>query len=138
MKNLAIIPARGGSKGLKDKNIFPLNGKPLICYTLEAALGCPFFDRVLLSTDSVEIADKCETYLHEPNFRILFREKSLSDDNTPLSPVIAKVTRQAETNFWETFGIIVTLQPTSPLRTSQHITEACARFGPGVAVVRRH
>lgn len=57
MKNVAIIPARSGSKGLKDKNIRSLNGKPLLSYSIEAALQSGIFDRVMVSTDSEEYSE---------------------------------------------------------------------------------
>ena len=59
---IAIIPARGGSKGLPGKNILPFCGKPLIAWTIEAALECKTLDRVIVSTDSEEIADTARTY----------------------------------------------------------------------------
>ena len=62
MKNLAIIPARSGSKGLKDKNIKLLDGKPLIAYTIEAALKSGEFDEVMVSTDDEEFAKVAKQY----------------------------------------------------------------------------
>ena len=62
MKNLAIIPARSGSKGLKDKNILPLNGKPLLAYSIEAAFSSGCFDTVHVSTDSEKYADIARRY----------------------------------------------------------------------------
>ena len=56
-KILALIPARGGSKGIKGKNIYPLNGKPLISYTISAAKECDYIDEIIVSTDSNEIAE---------------------------------------------------------------------------------
>ena len=72
MGNIAIIPARSGSKGLKDKNIKELNGKPMIAYTIEAALQSKLFDCVHVSTDSTLYADIAETYGAEvPFYRFL-------------------------------------------------------------------
>ena len=69
MKNIAIIPARSGSKGLKDKNIRMLNGKPLLAYTIQAALDSGCFDTVMVSTDSEEYARIAEEYGAEvPSF----------------------------------------------------------------------
>ena len=67
-KILAIIPARGGSKGIPGKNIKELNGKPLMAYTIEEALKCPEIDRVVVSTDSKEIAQVAEKYGAEVPF----------------------------------------------------------------------
>lgn len=61
-KVLAIVPARGGSKGIKGKNIYPVNGKPLIWYTLSEAQKSKYIDRIIVSTDSREIADVAEQY----------------------------------------------------------------------------
>ena len=67
-KILAIIPARGGSKGIPGKNIKELNGKPLMAYTIEEALKCPEIDQVVVSTDSKEIAQVAERYGAEVPF----------------------------------------------------------------------
>ena len=62
MKNIAMIPARSGSKGLKDKNIRLLNGKPLLAYSIEAAIQSKLFDEIMVSTDSSYYADIAEKY----------------------------------------------------------------------------
>lgn len=82
----AIIPARGGSKRIHKKNIKEFVGKPIIAYSIEAALNSKIFDRVIITTDSVEIADIAKQYGAEVPF---FRPKELSDDRTPTAPVIA-------------------------------------------------
>ena len=68
MKRIAIIPARSGSKGLKDKNIKELNGKPLIAYSIEAALESKQFDKVFVSTDSQVYADTAMKYGADASF----------------------------------------------------------------------
>ena len=68
MKNIAIIPARSGSKGLKDKNIRLLNGKPLLAYTIEAAIDSGCYDTVMVSTDSEKYADIAREYGAEVPF----------------------------------------------------------------------
>ena len=73
MKKIAIIPARSGSKGLKDKNIIDLCGKPLIAYSIEAAFQTGLFDRVIVSTDSEHYADIARDYGAE----IMMRDKRL-------------------------------------------------------------
>lgn len=62
MKSLAIIPARGGSTRLKDKNIYPINGKPLIAYTIEAVINSNCFNKIIVSTDSKEISKVANQY----------------------------------------------------------------------------
>ena len=76
MKSIAIIPARSGSKGLRDKNIKELNGKPMMAYTIEAAVQSKLFDCVHVSTDSEIYADIAKSYGADVPF---LREESLSD-----------------------------------------------------------
>lgn len=73
MKRIAIIPARSGSKGLKDKNIKELNGKPLLAYSIEAALDSKQFDKVFVSTDSQIYADIAIQYGADASFIVLIR-----------------------------------------------------------------
>jgi len=75
---LAIIPVRGGSKGISNKNIKPLCGKPLIVYTIEAALAANTIDRIILSTDDEEIADTCKS----TGVEIPIRPTELSQDGS--------------------------------------------------------
>ncbi len=119
MKFLGIIPARGGSKGIPWKNIKELNGRPLIAYTIEAALASKL-DRVIVSTDSEEIAVTAREYGAE----VIKRPASLSGDLAPTLPVL----QHALNSVSGYFEAVVTLQPTSPLRTSQHINEAVDLF----------
>lgn len=83
---IAIIPARGGSKRIPRKNIKDFNGKPMIAYSIEAALNSGCFDKVIVSTDDEEIAQVAKAYGAEVPF---MRPKELSDDFTPTIPVIA-------------------------------------------------
>ncbi len=119
MKILGIIPARGGSKGIPRKNIKLLNGKPLIAYTIEAALASNL-DRVIVSTDCEEIAGISKEYGAE----VMMRLSHLAEDKTPTLPVLQDVVSRLE----EKFDAVMTLQPTSPLRTSKHINEAIELF----------
>ena len=80
MRNIAIIIARSGSKGLKDKNIRLLNGKPLMAYTIEAAIKSKCFDTVMVSTDSVKYKKIAEEYGAEVPF---LRSRENSKDNRP-------------------------------------------------------
>lgn len=119
MKTLGIIPARGGSKGIPKKNIKILNGKPLIAYTLEAALSSTI-DRVVVSTDCQEIAQVAKQF----GVEVIIRPSELAKDSTPTLPVLQHIVN----NINETFDAVVTLQPTSPLRVAKHINEAIELF----------
>lgn len=124
MKILGIIPARGGSKGIKNKNIVPLLGKPLLAYTAEAALASTRLTKVVLSTDSPEIAAVGRSLGLEVPF---LRPEVLAKDDTPTLPVllhaIEEMGRQGDV-----FDAVCLLQPTAPLRTAEMIDEACRIF----------
>lgn len=119
MKNkktfLAIIPARGGSKRLPHKNILPLAGKPMINWTIEAGLNSKYLDRVVVSSDNEEILILAQ----QAGAQIISRPAELAQDNSTSFDVIKHVQSVSEY-----YDYIVLLQPTSPLRTSQHIDEA--------------
>lgn len=119
-KILAIIPARGGSKGVPRKNIKLLAGKPLIAYTIDAALKSKYLDRVIVSTDDDEIAMISKKY----KANVVKRPEKLAMDNTPMQPVLEHIIGYLKKSENYKSDIIVLLQPTSPLRTSQHIDEA--------------
>lgn len=116
---LAVIPARGGSKGIPLKNIYPINGKPLISFSIEAALNSKIIDHVVLSTDIDEIANIASGY---KNIKVIRRPDHLAQDSTPTLPVLLHVLDQFPDE--KKPEIIITLQPTSPLRTSEHINNA--------------
>lgn len=120
MKRLAIIPARAGSKRLKDKNITDLCGRPLIAYTIEAAIDSELFDKVVVSTDSELYADISKSYGAD----ILMRGESLSNDTATSFMVIKDALSKCD----DSYDYFVLLQPTSPLRSSTHIKEAVQRF----------
>lgn len=122
---LGVIPARGGSKGIVRKNLRLLNGKPLIAWTIEAALNAIGLDRVIVSTEDEEIAEVSKTYGAEVPF---MRPAELAKDNTPTLDVLQHTLyhlAQDESYFPDA---IVTLQPTSPMRTSKNIDEALRLF----------
>lgn len=121
LKVLGVIPARCGSKGIPRKNIKDLAGKPLIYYTIKAALSSRSLNRTLVSTDSSEIADIAEAYGAEVLF---LRPAELAQDDTPRLPVVRHAVRYLEQTEGYKADIIVTLQPTSPLRRSEHIDAA--------------
>lgn len=120
MKILAIIPARSGSKGLKDKNIKLLNGKPLMAYTIEAALDSKCFDKTVVSTDSEEYAKIAEEYGAEIPF---LRSGQLAEDETSTNDVIIDLLKELEKR-GEKYDNFMILQPTSPLRTSEDIKKS--------------
>lgn len=125
MNVLAIVPARGGSKGLPGKNIRPLLGKPLLAYAAEAARACGVVDRVVLSTDSEEIAAVGRQVGLEVPF---LRPAALAQDDTPMLPVVEHVVSTLTQGGWEP-EIVVILQPTSPLRTAAHVRDAVRLLG---------
>lgn len=112
---LAIIPARGGSKRLPRKNILNLAGKPLIAWTIEAALQSKYIDKVLVTSDDEEILKVSNSY----GASTIKRPMHLSQDNSTSFEAINHAIENTEE-----FDYIVLLQPTSPLRTSGHIDEA--------------
>lgn len=120
MKNIAIIPARSGSKGLRDKNIKVLDGKPLLAYSVEAALETEAFDVVHVSTDSEKYADVARKYGADVPF---LRSAEASSDTASSWDAV----REAIKNYsvlGKTFDTFMLLQPTSPLRTAKDILEA--------------
>lgn len=121
MKRIAIIPARSGSKGLKDKNIIDFCGKPLIAYSIEAALETGLFDHVIVSTDSEHYAEIAQHYGAE----VMMRGEALSNDKATTFMVLEDILKN---RLQESIDYFVLLQPTSPLRTSKHITEAIEKF----------
>ena len=120
MNKIAIIPARAGSKGLKDKNIIDLNGKPLMSYTIEAAISSGLFDKVIVSTDSFKYAEIALKYGAE----IIIRGAELSGDRASSYVVIEDVLDRIDL----LLHYFVLLQPTSPLRNSEHIIEGIKLF----------
>ena len=117
MKNIAIIPARSGSKGVKDKNIRFMNGKPLMVYTIEAAIKSEVFDEVMVSTDSEKYAEIALKY----GARVPFlRSAANATDKASSWDMVDEVLNEYRKcgNEYDTFCL---LQPTSPLRTAEDI-----------------
>ena len=113
-KILALITARGGSKGIPRKNIKLLGGKPLICWTIDAALRSQYIDRLILSSEDSEIIEiarmaKCDVPFIRPN--------KLAADESSSMEVIMHALEQVD----EKYDYLLLLQPTSPFRTAQHI-----------------
>lgn len=116
MKTLALIPARGGSKGIPRKNIKVIAGKPLIVWTIEAALRSSLLSAVVVSTDDPEIADVARRAGAQVPF---MRPAELAQDQTPgLDPVLHALDQLPQ------FDSVLLLQPTSPMRTTADI-DAC-------------
>ena len=111
MNTIAIIPARGGSKTIKNKNIVKLLGKPLIYYALEACIKSKIFDGIFVTTDDHKIA-KIVTKI---GVSVIKRPKYLSGDNITIDPVIFHTHKQIKKKFNINPNFIFTIQPTSPL-----------------------
>jgi N-acylneuraminate cytidylyltransferase len=120
-KVIAVIPARGGSKRLPRKNILPMHGKPLIAWTIEAALSSLYIDDVIVTTDDEDIADISKTFGASVP---ALRPRELASDIASSSDVLFHVLEK----YGSDASVVILLQPTSPLRTSKHIDEALNIF----------
>ena len=140
MKRIAYIPARGGSKGIPGKNIRILLGRPLISYTIAAALEAQCFERVFVSTDSDEIADIARRYGAWIPF---LRSRQFAQDSTLIMDTIMDDMRRLR-EIGETFDTFCLLQPTSPLRSADDIRaavklcEQCSEGVVGISPVNEH
>jgi N-acylneuraminate cytidylyltransferase/CMP-N,N'-diacetyllegionaminic acid synthase len=121
---IALIPARGGSKRLPKKNIRPLLGKPLIVWTIEHARASRYIDRVIVSTDDEEIAKIAQKHGAEVPF---MRPKELATDEAKGIDVVLHAIEFLDKQLGKDF-VLVCLQPTSPLRTSEDIDKALEEF----------
>ena len=132
MKSLIIIPARGGSKGLKNKNIKKLKGYPLIYYTIKEALKVFNKNDIIVSTDCLEIKKIVEKYgLIVP----FIRPKEISDDQSTTQDVLLHALYIMEKKRNTKFDNIILLQPTSPLRKYHHIKESLELYNDSVDMV---
>ncbi len=125
MNILGLITARGGSKGIPNKNIYKLNGKPLIWYTINAAKKSKLLNRIVLNTDSDKIIKIGRQHKVEIPF---VRPSRLADDKTPSIDVILNHIDWIKKNENHIPDAILLLQPTSPLRTEKHIDQAIKIF----------
>lgn len=131
MNPIIIIPARGGSKGIPGKNIKSLNGKPLICYTIDVAREIVSDHHIIVSTDSISIKEVVEkTGLTVP----FIRPSSLAEDTSTSYDVIIHALEQVEATGYFPDTIIL-LQPTSPFRTSLHVKEALKLYSETIDMV---
>ena len=127
MNLLAFVPARSGSKGIPNKNIISLCGRPLLSYTVDAIRSCPYISSAVLSTDSPEYADLGRSLGLDVPF---LRPPSLSKDTTTSLSVLQHYLVWHLDHYDGLPDLIAFLQPTSPLRTSNHITSCIDIFDP--------
>jgi N-acylneuraminate cytidylyltransferase/CMP-N,N'-diacetyllegionaminic acid synthase len=124
---LAIVPARGGSKGIPRKNLHPFRGRPLIDYTLEALTRVPELTHVLISSDDEEIRQHCSGHGFATEYK---RPEALATDDSPIMNTVLDGMAWAERWWHRKFTYVMLVQPTSPLRTHEHIhgflRELCA------------
>jgi pseudaminic acid cytidylyltransferase len=125
-KKVAIIPARGGSKRIPKKNIRDFHGKPLIAYSIETALESNLFDRVVVSTDSEEIAKVAKRYGAEVQIRPL----ELADDYTGTDEVIQYVLSRLDMSF----DYVCTIYATAPLLQSKYLIEGFEKLKNSSAI----
>lgn len=124
MKHIAIILARGGSKRLPRKNILDFHGKPMIAWTIDAALQSAMYDHVLVSTDDPEIAEIARAFGAE----VPFLRDSAADDITPSSEATLAALRQAEQHWCEQFDVVTQMMANCPLRDAADIKSAIRTF----------
>ena len=123
-KILALIPARGGSKGIKDKNIKELHGRPLIAYSIACGLQSKYVDSVVVTTDSEKIAEVSRQY----GARVPFmRPAEYALDTSPTVQAVSHAIRALK-EMGETYAAFVLLQPTQPLRTSEDVDAAIETY----------
>jgi CMP-N,N'-diacetyllegionaminic acid synthase len=121
---IGIIPARGGSKGILRKNIVKLNKKPLIYYSISEAKKSKFLSKVVVSTEDVEIANVAKKF----DVCVIKRPKNLASDKSQSIDTIKHTIHFLEKQNKSQIDIIVFLQPTSPLRTTEDIDKAISKF----------
>jgi CMP-N-acetylneuraminic acid synthetase len=124
MKVVAVIPARAGSKGIPNKNLVDLGGKPLIAWSIEAAIQSKYIDKIIVTSDGEQILSAANAY---PEVDTLKRPDELAQDHTPTAPVITHALKECNITA-EKYDHLILLQPTSPLRNSGHIDEAIAKM----------
>jgi len=129
---LAVIPARGGSKGLPRKNLRPLAGLPLIVHSIRLAERCPEIDQCIVSTDSEEIASVARAYGAQVPF---LRPAELAQDDTPMWAVLKHALGEAERRGNQRFGSLLLLQPTVPCRLPEDVSRAVQMLDADSAAV---
>lgn len=124
MKTIAVIPARGGSKRIPKKNIIDFMGKPIIAWTIEAAKKTKIFDRIIISTDSEEIANIGREY----GIDVPFLRLDKNDDMSPVTEATIAAIKQAEEFYNEKYDVVVQLMANAPLRNETDIKEQYNNF----------
>ncbi|MFB6139897.1 MAG: acylneuraminate cytidylyltransferase family protein [Halosimplex sp.] len=124
-RTLGLIPCRGGSKGIRRKNVQPVAGEPLLAHTVRASLDADGVDRTVVSTDDDEIAEAAQEAGADVPFA---RPAELATDEAPTEPVIEHALEYLRDEAGETYDTVVLLQATSPLRNATHVDEALARY----------
>jgi len=124
-KVLCTICARGGSKGVKNKNIKPILGKPLIAYTIEQAIASKLFEHIVISTDSNDIANIAKMYGAEVFFK---RSAELASDTAGKLNVIKDAFIRSEEYYGEEFEYLIDLDATAPLREVEDIVKSFEQF----------
>ena len=122
---LCTICARGGSKGVKNKNIKELNGKPLIAYTIEQAKASELFEHIVISTDSDDIANIAKKYGAEVFFK---RSEEMATDTAGKLDVIRDAFKRSEEYYNRTFDYLIDLDATAPLRSVEDIINSFNQF----------
>lgn len=125
---LAVIPARGGSKGLPGKNVRPLMGLPLIAHSIRLARLCPEVTRCVVSTDSAEIAEIARAQGGEAPF---LRPAELARADTPMWPVLGHALAEVERLEGAPYDLLLLLDPTSPTRLPEDVTKAVKLLADG-------
>lgn len=138
MRILAVIPARGGSKGIPRKNLRLLHGRPLLYYALKHAKDSQYITDIVVTTDDDEIAMLAKTY----HVSVIRRSPALAKDDTTLDPVVYHAVAYAEREFRLSYDVIVTLQPTAPLLKTETLDAGIKYFFSGswdtvISVVNR-
>ena len=124
VRNLAVIPARSGSKRIKDKNIYNFKGKPLLAWTVESAVKSGVFDKVMVSTDSEKYAQIAKEY----GAWVPFLRDSAFDDFATIADVINLTVKKLENEYGEKFDNVCSLQVTCPLCNDTIIKETYEDF----------
>jgi CMP-N,N'-diacetyllegionaminic acid synthase len=125
MRNLCTIGMRGGSKGVPNKNMLKLHGKPLMAYTIEQAKESNLFEHIVVSTDSEDIAEMSRSFGADAWF---LRPEELATDEAPKLPAIRHALLESECHYGQQFDVLVDLDVTSPLRLVEDITGAYQQF----------
>lgn len=126
LKVLALIPARGGSKGIKDKNIYDINGKPLIAYSIIAAQNSKYVDDVVITTDSEKIKEVAENF--GANVPFLRPAELASDNSKTIDAVVHAINMLNNIKNRGGYDVLILLQPTCPLRTTEDIDNSLELF----------